>query len=316
MIQSKVEGVEFICMNTDTQDLHNSLAAKKIHIGRNLTKGQGTGMNPQMGQEAAEETKAEIQEALKGADMVFIACGMGGGTGTGAAPIVASIARDQGALTIGVVTKPFSFEGQQRSRVADGGLSALEKNVDALIVVPNDRLLTITSKDTTFKDAFGMSDEILRQAVEGISELITTQGVINIDFADVRAIMEGGGVGFIAVGEGKSNDKVKAAAEGVIKNRLLDVDFEGAKGALIHITGGSDLILGDAIKAGEIITEKMDSEANVKWGARIMQNYESKLEIVAIVTGVKGASVAGGQITNESETSSMSAYSHDLEVLG
>jgi cell division protein FtsZ len=179
MINAGVDGVEFICMNTDTQDLHHSLADKKIHIGRNLTKGLGTGMNPQIGEESAMETQAEIQESIKGADMVFIACGMGGGTGTGAAPVVARLAKEQGILTVGVVTKPFSFEGNQRGKIAESGLGSLEKEVDALIVIPNDRILALTSKDTSFRDAFAMCDEVLRQAVVGISELITTPGVFN-----------------------------------------------------------------------------------------------------------------------------------------
>jgi len=189
MINSKVKGVEFIVMNTDAQDLHHSLAQKKIHIGKNLTRGLGTGMNPEVGRKAAEETKEEVQGVLKGADMVFIAGGMGGGTGTGAAPVVASIAKEQGALTIGVVTRPFTFEGSHRGRLAEQGLDELRKQVDALIVVPNDRIMSIADKDTTFKSAFTMCDEVLRQAVEGISDLITTPGIINVDFADIRSVL-------------------------------------------------------------------------------------------------------------------------------
>lgn len=286
MIQSKVDGVEFICMNTDTQDLHNSLASKKIHIGRNLTKGQGTGMNPQMGQEAAEETKAEIQEALKGADMVFIACGMGGGTGTGAAPIVASIARDQGALTIGVVTKPFSFEGQQRSRVADSGLSSLEKNVDALIVVPNDRLLTITSKDTTFKDAFGMSDEILRQAVEGISELITTQGVINIDFADIKSVMQDAGSAFMGIGIATGENRAEEAAYEAINSPLLDVAISGAKGVLFAISGGDDMTMHEVHQIAKIVTDSVDQDAKIFFSPIHDDKLKKgELKVTVIATG-------------------------------
>ena len=209
MIDSGVKGVDFIVMNTDTQDLHNSLADKKIHIGRNLTKGLGAGMNPEIGQRAAEETKAEIQEALKGADMVFIACGMGGGTGTGAAPIVARAAKEQGVLTIGVVTKPFSFEGNQRLSLAENGLGELEQEVDALIVIPNDRLLTIASKDTGFKQAFAMCDEVLRQAVEGISELIINPGIMNVDFADIRAVLHDAGSALMGVGIASGEDRAK-----------------------------------------------------------------------------------------------------------
>ncbi len=190
MINSKIKGVDFIAMNTDTQDLHNSLAENKIHIGKNLTKGQGAGMNPDVGRRAAEETKAEIQDVIKGADMVFIACGMGGGTGTGAAPIVAQAAKEQGILTVAVVTKPFSFEGNQRMKLADMGLAELEREVDAILVISNDRLIAISGKDVGFKQAFALCDEILKQAVEGISELITTPGMINVDFADIRAVMQ------------------------------------------------------------------------------------------------------------------------------
>ncbi|TSC68068.1 MAG: Cell division protein ftsZ, partial [Parcubacteria group bacterium Gr01-1014_56] len=190
MMESKLRGVDFIAINTDAQDLHQSLAKKKIHIGKNLTRGLGAGMNPEIGKRAAEETKEEIQQTLKGSDMVFVACGMGGGTGTGAAPIVAKTAKELGALTVGVVTKPFSFEGAQRMRLAEQGLEELRKEVDALIVVPNDRLLATVSKDTTLKAAFAMCDDILKQAVEGISDLITQPGIINVDFADIRAVME------------------------------------------------------------------------------------------------------------------------------
>lgn len=286
MIQSKVDGVEFICMNTDTQDLHDSLAPKKIHIGRNLTKGQGTGMNPEIGREAAEETKAEIQEAIKGADMVFIACGMGGGTGTGAAPIVASIARDQGALTIGVVTKPFSFEGQQRSRVADSGLTGLEKNVDALIVIPNDRLLTITSKDTTFKDAFAMSDEILRQAVEGISELITTQGIINIDFADIKSVMQDAGSAFMGIGIATGENRAEEAAYEAINSPLLDVAISGAKGVLFAIAGGDDLTMHEVHQIAKIVTDSVDPEAKIIFGPIHDDKLKKgEIKVTVIATG-------------------------------
>jgi cell division protein FtsZ len=286
MIQSKVDGVEFICMNTDTQDLHSSLAQKKIHIGRNLTRGQGTGMNPETGREAAEETKAEIQEALKGADMVFIACGMGGGTGTGAAPIIANIARDAGALTIGVVTKPFSFEGQQRSRVADTGIGQLEKEVDALIVVPNDRLLTVTSKDTTFKDAFAMSDEILRQAVEGISELITTQGVINIDFADIKSVMQDAGSAFMGIGIANGENRADEAAYEAINSPLLDVAISGAKGVLFAISGGDDLTMHEVHQIAKIVTDSVDPEAKIIFGPIHDEKLKKgEIKVTVIATG-------------------------------
>jgi cell division protein FtsZ len=286
MINSKVDGVEFICMNTDTQDLHHSLADKKIHIGRNLTKGLGSGMNPEIGRQAAEETKAEIQEVLKGADMVFIACGMGGGTGTGAAPIIARVAKEQGILTVGVVTKPFSFEGQQRSRIADSGLSALEKEVDALIVIPNDRLLTITAKDTSFKDAFAMCDEILRQAVEGISELITTPGIINIDYADIRTILSDAGSAFMGIGTGTGEKRAEDAAYNAINSPLLDIAISGAKGVLFAISGGDDLTMHEVDQAAKIITENIDTEAKVIFGTiRDEKLKKGEMKLTVIATG-------------------------------
>ncbi len=286
MINSKVDGVEFICMNTDTQDLHNSLASKKIHIGRNLTRGRGTGMNPESGREAAEETKAEIQEVLKGADIVFVACGMGGGTGTGAAPIIANIAREQGALTIGVVTRPFSFEGQQRTRIAEGGISELEKSVDALMTVPNDRLLTITSKDTTFKDAFAMSDEILRQAVEGISELITSGGVINIDFADIKAVMESAGSAFMGIGIATGENRAEEAAYMAIQSPLLDTTISGAKGLLFAISSGEDLTMHEADQIAKVVTDSVDPEAKIFFGRIIDEKLKKgEIKVTVIATG-------------------------------
>jgi len=233
MINSKVKGVEFIVMNTDTQDLHNSSAEKKVHLGKNLTKGLGAGMNPEVGRRAAEETKAEIQDVIKGADMVFIACGMGGGTGTGAAPIVAQAAKEQGILTVAVVTKPFSFEGNQRMKLADVGLGDLEKEVDAILVIPNDRLIVISGKDVGFREAFAMCDEVLKQAVEGISELITTPGMINVDFADIKAVMHDAGSALMGVGIAAGEGRSEKAALQAINSPLLDLSISGAKGGLV-----------------------------------------------------------------------------------
>ncbi len=286
MIDSGIKGVEFICMNTDTQDLHHSLAQKKIHIGRNLTRGQGTGMNPETGRAAAEETKAEIQEALKGADMVFIACGMGGGTGTGAAPIVAQIAREQGALTIAIVTKPFKFEGNSRIKIADSGVEQLEKHVDAMIIIPNDRLLSITSKDTSFKDAFSMSDEILRQAVEGISELITTQGVINIDYADIKAIMQNAGSAFMGIGHASGENRAEEAAYMAINSPLLDVSISGAKGVLFAISGGNDLTMHEVHAIADVITDSVDPEAKIIFGPIYDEKLKKgEIKVTVIATG-------------------------------
>ena len=266
MINSKVRGVDFMVMNTDVQDLHKSLAGKKIHLGKNLTKGLGAGMNPEVGKRAAEETKTEIQDSIKGADMVFVAAGMGGGTGTGAAPIIAKMAREAGALTVGVVTKPFFFEGSQRMNIATGGLNELKKEVDALIVIPNDRLLQIIKKEMTARDAFAMSDEVLRQAVEGISDLITTPGVINVDFADIRAVMSSAGSALMGVGTASGDKRAEEAARVAINSPLLDVSINGAQGVLFAIAGGEDLGLYEIQEAAKIITESIAHDAKVIFG--------------------------------------------------
>ncbi len=304
LIKFGVKGTELVAVNTDKQHLNLvHERAKKVLIGKSVTKGLGAGGYPDIGAKAAEVDRPLLQQVLDGAHLVFICAGMGGGTGGGAAPIVAQIAKEQGAITIAMVTYPFELE-KARKKKADESIRKLQKYADSVIILDNNRLVQLFP-NLRMTDAFAVADEILARAIGGLVWTITQPSLINIDFADVRSIMQDGGVGFIAVGEGKGNERVRAAAEGVIKNRLLDVDFEGAKGAIIHITGGNDLTLGDAIKAGEIITEKMDPEANVKWGARIMQNYEGKLEVVAIVTGVKGASIAGstfgGEVYKEEE---------------
>jgi len=315
LIKSGVKGSDLVAINTDKQHLNIvHERAQKILIGKSVTKGLGAGGYPDIGAKSAEVDRPLIEKSLENAHLVFVCAGMGGGTGGGAAPIVAQIAKEQGAIVVAMVTYPFALE-RARKKKAEEGIKALKKNCDSVIILDNNRLVKLVP-NLPMAEAFAVADEILARAISGLVWTITQPSLINIDFADVRAIMEGGGVGFIAVGEGKGTDKVRSASEGVIKNRLLDVDFEGAKGAIIHITGGSDLTLGDAIKAGEMITEKMDAEANVKWGARIMQNYEGKLEIVAIVTGVKGASIAGGPAFVEEEPSNMPAYTHDLDLMG
>src|SRR3989338_5368756 len=314
LIKSGVKGTDLVAINTDKQHLNIvHERAKKVLIGKSVTKGLGAGGYPEQGAKSAEIDRPLIERELEGAHLVFICAGIGGGTGGGAAPIVAQVAKEQGAIVVAMVTYPFALE-RARKKKADDGITKLKKYCDSVIILDNNRLVTLVP-NLPMTEAFAVADEILSRAISGLVWTITQPSLINIDFADVRAIMEGGGVGFIAVGEGKGTEKVRSASEGVVKNRLLDVDFEGAKGAIIHITGGSDLTLCDAINAGELITEKMDAEANVKWGARIMQNYEGKLEIVAIVTGVKGASVAGGGFPEE-ETSMLHVYTSDLEVLG
>jgi cell division protein FtsZ len=286
MINSKVRGVEFIVMNTDTQDLHNSLAEKKVHLGKNLTKGLGAGMNPEVGKRAAEETKAEIQDVIKGADMVFIACGMGGGTGTGAAPIVAQAAKEQGILTVAVVTKPFSFEGNQRMKLADMGLSELEKEVDAILVIPNDRLIVISGKDLGFRQAFAMCDEVLKQAVEGISELITTPGMINVDFADIKAVMSDAGSALMGVGIAAGEGRSEKAALAAINSPLLDLSISGAKGVLFAISGGDDLTIHEIQESAKVITESIDKDAKVIFGTiKDEKLKKGEMKVTVIATG-------------------------------
>jgi cell division protein FtsZ len=286
MINEKVGGVEFIAMNTDTQDLHKSKADKKIHLGKNLTKGLGAGMNPEVGRKAADETKSEIQDTIKGSDMIFIACGMGGGTGTGAAPIVARAAKEQGILTVAVTTKPFFFEGQQRQKISVGGVKELEKEVDAIITVPNDRLLSITDEDTTFDNAFAMSDEVLRQAVEGISDLITTPGKINVDFADIKAVMSDAGAALMGIGYASGDGRAEKAALEAINSPLLEVSITGAKGVLFAVSGGADLGIQEVNKAAKIITESIDKDAKVIFGTiRDDKLKKGEIKVTVIATG-------------------------------
>lgn len=286
MIDSKVDGVEYIAMNTDTQTLHFSKAHKKIHLGKNLTKGLGTGMNPEIGRQAAEETKAEVQEAIKGADMVFISCGMGGGTGTGASPVIASIAKEQGILTIAVVTKPFFFEGEQRLSIAKKGIEGLRKEVDALIVIPNDKIISATEKDTSFKDAFALCDEVLRQSVEGISDLITTPGVINIDFADIKTIMSDAGAAFMGIGVASGENRAEEAALRAINSPLLDISISGAKGVLFAVSGNDDLTMHEVQEAAKIITESIDKDAKVIFGSiRDDSMKKGEIKVTVIATG-------------------------------
>ena len=291
MVNSKVRGVEFVAVNTDAQDLHQSLAHKKIRIGKGLTKGLGTGMNPDLGRQAAEETKDEIQEVLKGADMVFITCGLGGGPATGASSVVAHVAKAQGALTIGVVTKPFGFEGAERNRLADAGLMRLRDAVDALIVIPNDRLLTVISKETSFLSAFAMCDEVLKNAVQGISDLITVPGVINVDFADVKSVMQSAGSALMGIGFGRGESRAEDAAKAAINSPLLDISITGARGVLFAIAGGSDLTMWEIQEAAKIITASIDADAKVIFGAiQDDRIKKGEVKITVIASGFPDAS--------------------------
>lgn len=286
MISRGVQGVEFIAMNTDVQDLHHSKADKKIHLGKNLTKGLGAGMNPEIGRKAAEETRSEVQEFVKGADMVFITAGMGGGTGTGASPTVARAAKEQGILTVAVVTRPFFFEGNQRLRIAEEGIRALEKEVDAIITIPNDRLLQITEKNTSFNEAFEMVDEILRQAVEGISDIITNPGKINVDFADIKAIMADAGSALMGIGYAAGEGRAENAALQAINSPLLEISINGAKGVLFSVAGSEDLGIQEIQSIAKIITESIDKDAKVIWGKTQDDKLKKgEIRVTVIATG-------------------------------
>ncbi|KKT00827.1 MAG: Cell division protein ftsZ [Candidatus Nomurabacteria bacterium GW2011_GWF2_43_8] len=320
MIASKVGGVSFISMNTDTQDLHHSLAEKKIHIGKNLTKGLGTGMDPEMGKKAAEETKSEIQDVIKGADMVFLACGMGGGTGTGASPIVARAAREQGILTVAVVTKPFFFEGSQRMKIAEKGIEELAKEVDAIIIIPNDKLLQLAEKNTNFKDAFARCDEILRQAVEGISDLIITPGVINVDFADIRAVMANAGSALMGIGSASGEKRAEKAALTAINSPLLEVSIHGAKGVLFAISGGDDLTINEIQEAAKIITESIDKDAKVIFGTiRDEKLKKGEIKVTVIATSFPAdmprkslfSGATGGQLVKDETPATIKKEIHN-----
>ena len=314
MINSKVKGVEFIVVNTDAQDLEHSQAKKKIHIGKNLTRGLGTGMNPELGKRAAEETKEEIQETLKGADMVFVSGGCGGGTMTGAGPVVARVAKDLGALTIGVSTRPFSFEGAQRTRVAEEGLRELRQHVDALITIPNDNIFGVTEKETTVRSAFAMCDEILRQAVEGISDLITSPGIINVDFADIRAVLGDAGTALMGIGIASGENRATEAAKKAINSPLLDIAITGAKGVLFSIAGGEDLAMAEIQEAANIITESVDKDAKIIFGTAhdtSLKKGEIKVTVIASgfdqnqATGANSLFAMGGQREDKDPKSSI-----------
>ncbi len=286
MILSNLDGVDFICANTDAQALRNSQAPLKLQLGAKLTKGLGAGANPEMGREAALEDRARLAETLDGADMVFIAAGLGGGTGTGAAPIIAEVAKELGALTVGVVTKPFTREGKQRLKKADEGIERLKEVVDSLIVIPNDRLLGLTGKSTSILDAFRPSDDVLRQAVQGISDLITTSGLINVDFADVKAIMSQRGMAMMGIGAAEGDRRASEAAHQAISSPLLeDIDISGAKGVLVNISGSSSLTMEEFEEINTIIHEKVHEDANIIIGLVVNEELGETIKVTAIATG-------------------------------
>jgi cell division protein FtsZ len=288
MIEEGLQGVEFMAVNTDAQALMLSNAPKRIRIGDKLTKGLGSGGDPENGFKAAEESSDELYEALKGSDMVFLTAGIGGGTGTGASPVIGQIAKEVGALTIGVVTRPFSFEGKRRQQVAEEGIEKLKSEVDTLIVIPNDRLLEIVDKRASIREAFGVADDVLRQGIQGISELITVPGLINLDFADVRSIMAEGGAALMAIGRAGGDNRAVEAAQAAISSSLLDITIDGARGILFNVNGGPDLSLFEVNQAAEIIQETAHPEVNIIFGAVIDPDMEDKIQITVIATGFDG----------------------------
>jgi cell division protein FtsZ len=285
MIQSGVRGVEFIAVNTDTQALSRCDAPTRLHIGEKLTRGLGAGGNPNTGEKAAEESAEQLADLVRDADMVFIAAGMGGGTGTGAAPVIAQISKDLGALTVGVVTKPFSFEGRQRAKNCEEGIIQLRERVDTLITIPNDRLLEVIDRKTTLEQAFMEVDDVLRQGIQGISELITEPGLINLDFADVKSIMADSGGALMAIGRGTGESRAQDAARMAISSPLLDISMDGARGVLLNITGGNDLALSEISEAADVVAQAADPEASIIFGAVIDPMMENEVRITVIATG-------------------------------
>lgn len=285
MIAAGLKGVDFVSVNTDAQALNLSRAGQKVQIGMKLTKGLGAGANPEVGGKAAEESREDLLETLKGVDMVFVTAGMGGGTGTGAAPVVAEVARELGALTVGVVTRPFTFEGRKRAMQAEKGIAELKSKVDTLITIPNDRLLQVVDKNTTIHEAFRIADDVLRQGVQGISDLIAVPGLINLDFADVKTIMKNTGSALMGIGQATGENRAADAARKAISSPLLETSIEGAKGVLLNITGGQNLTLFEVNEASEIIAEAADPEANIIFGAVIDESMKEEVRVTVIATG-------------------------------
>ncbi len=285
MIDVGLRGVEFIAINTDVQALHYNKATKKLHIGKSITRGLGAGMNPDLGRQAAEETQNELRDLLKDTDMVFVTCGLGGGTGTGSAPIIAEIARDLGALTVAVVTKPFSFEGSQRRNIADRGLAELADKVDTIITIPNDKLLQVIDKKTSLLDAFMVVDDVLRQGVQGISELITLPGLINVDFADVKAVMSNAGSALMGIGQASGENKAIEAAKMAISSPLLEMSIDGARGILFTVTGGANLGMNEVNEAAKVITAPADVDCKIIFGTIIDEKLKDEIKVTVVATG-------------------------------
>ncbi|NIA02006.1 MAG: cell division protein FtsZ [Nitrospirae bacterium] len=285
MIKSGLKGIDFISINTDAQALYHSEAPTKLNVGKATTRGLGAGSNPDLGRQAAEEGIDDVKDAIEGSDMIFITCGLGGGTGTGGAPVIADAAREMGILTVAVVTKPFSFEGQRRKTQGDEGLENLKNKVDTLITIPNDKILSIIDKKTPLNDAFAVVDDVLRQGVQGIADLITVHGMINVDFADVKAVMENAGSALMGIGYGTGENRALEAAKAAIESPLLELSIDGAKGVLFNVTGGNDLSMFEVDEAARVITEAADPEANIIFGAVINDSYTGEIKITVVATG-------------------------------
>lgn len=302
MVDSGIKGVEFVAINTDIQALHYSKASEKIHIGKEATKGLGAGMNPEVGKAAAEESKEEIKKALDGCDMVFVTCGLGGGTGSGASPVVAQIARELGALTVAVVTKPFVFEGGQRKNIAERAYADLADQVDTIITISNDKLLQVIDKRTTLLEAFVVADDVLRQGVQGIAEIITVPGIINADFADVKAVMSNAGSALMGIGQANGENKAVEAAKAAINSNLLDMSIDGARGIVFTVTGGPDLSMSEVSEAAKVITAAADEDAKIIFGAVIDEALKDQIKITVVATGFNGKNSTKSEQSSSSYT--------------
>lgn len=313
MMACRIKGVNFAAVNTDVQDLHYSNAPEKIHIGKELTKGLGAGMHPEIGRQAAEENREEIRDALKKLDMVFITCGLGGGTGSGASPIIAEEAKDVGALTVAIVTKPFSWEGIQRAKIAEDSLEQLKEVVDTLITIPNDRILQVIDRKTSLINAFIVVDDVLRQGVQGISDLITAPGLINVDFADIKTVMEAGGPALMGIGRAIGNERAVVAAKTAINSPLLELSIDGARGVLFCIGGGPDMGMVEVNEAAQIITESIDPDAKVIFGAVIDDKLrKGELKVTVIATGFEGEGSSTSKLPLEKEETKKEKENKDI----
>ncbi|BFD25248.1 MAG: cell division protein FtsZ [Candidatus Parcubacteria bacterium] len=313
MVNNGIKGVEFLAINTDMQALHYNKAGEKIHIGKTVTRGLGAGMNPDLGKAAAEESENEIREALQGCDMVFITCGMGGGTGSGASPVVAKISKELGALTVAVVTKPFAFEGGQRKNIAERAFTELADNVDTIITISNDKLLQVIDKKTSLLDAFKVADDVLRQGVQGIAEIITTPGAINADFADVKAVMSNAGSALMGIGQASGENRAIEAAKGAINSSLLDVSIDGARGIVFTITGGQDLSMTEVSEAAKVITAAADEEAKIIFGAVIDEKLKDEIKVTVVATGFDGTAPAPSSISRLDSVKPVGSLTPDFD---